>query len=41
MRLARVNADFIEKKLDKLYAERDKLDNKGSGIVVRVGRMAR
>lgn len=41
LRLTRVDAAFIEQKLDRLYAERDKLDNNGSGMVVRVGRVAR
>ena len=40
-RLTRVDAAFIEKKLDKLYAEKDRIEMGTGRIVARQGRVAR
>ncbi|MCP4683391.1 MAG: hypothetical protein GY864_13755 [Desulfobacterales bacterium] len=39
--LTRVDAKFIEEKLDKLYAEKDRIVNGTGRIVMRQGRVAR
>ncbi len=39
--LTRVDAKFIEEKLDKLYAEKDRIVNGIGRIVMRQGRVAR
>ena len=39
--LTSVDAEFIEEKLDKLYAEKDRIVNNTGRMVVRVGRVAR
>jgi hypothetical protein len=40
-RLTRVDAGFIEEKLDRLYAQRDQLERGGGRVVVRTMRVAR
>ena len=40
-RLTRVDAGFIETKLDRLYAEKDRIENSIGRLVVRQGRVAR
>jgi len=40
-RLTRVDAAFIEEKLDKLYAEKDRVVAGTGRIVIRQGRVAR
>ncbi|CCK81207.1 hypothetical protein [Desulfobacula toluolica] len=39
--LTRVDAEFIEKKLDKLYAEKDRVEAGTGRIVMRQGRVVR
>jgi hypothetical protein len=41
MRLTRVDAAFIEARLDRLYAIRDQILNDNARIVMRVGRVSR
>lgn len=40
-KLTRVDAGFIEEKLDRLYAQRDQLERGGGRVVVRTMRVAR
>lgn len=39
--LTRADADFIEKKLDKLYAQKDQIINGTGRVVAMQGRVAR
>ena len=39
--LTRADAGFIEQKLDKLYAEKDRIENGIGRIVARQGRVSR
>jgi len=39
--LTRADADFIDQKLDRLYAEKDRIVNGCGRIVARQGRVAR